>query len=210
MTDDPRCTAAFWDGRYSSADRLWSGDPNPALVEEVSALPPGRALEAGCGEGADSIWLARRGWTVTGTDVSQVALDRAAGHTPPELAGRITWRRTDVLDRVPETAAHDLVFSAFLHLPSPVRRQVFAGLAEAVAPGGSLVLVLHHPRDLADGLVPRPPEPDLFCTAEELADDLVPLGGWTVRTGAARPRTVTHEGREVTVHDAVLRAERTA
>ncbi|WP_448318494.1 class I SAM-dependent methyltransferase [Streptomyces sp. CO7] len=210
MTDDPRFTAGFWDARYSSADRLWSGDPNPALVDEVSGLTPGRALEAGCGEGADSLWLARQGWTVTGTDVSQVALDRAAGHTPPELAGQVTWRRADVLDWMPETAAYELVFSTFLHLPSHVRRQVFAGLAEAVAPGGSLVVVLHHPRDLTDGAVPRPPEPDLFCTADELADDLIPAGGWTVHTRAARLRTVTHEGREVTVHDAVLRAERAA
>ncbi|NYV76946.1 bifunctional 2-polyprenyl-6-hydroxyphenol methylase/3-demethylubiquinol 3-O-methyltransferase UbiG, partial [Streptomyces sp. UH6] len=196
MTDDPRFTAAFWDDRYSSAERLWSGNPNPALVEEVSGLTPGRALEAGCGEGADSIWLARQGWTVTGTDVSRVALERAAVHTPPELAGRLTWRWTDVLDQVPETGAYGLVFTAFLHLPSAVRRQVFAGLAEAVAPGGSLVVVAHHPRDLDEGAVPRPPEPDLFYTADELAEDLVPVGGWQVRTRAARPRTVTHEGRE--------------
>jgi SAM-dependent methyltransferase len=210
MTDDPRFTASFWDERYSSADRLWSGNPNPTLVDEVSGLAPGRALEAGCGEGADSLWLARQGWTVTGTDVSEVALRRAAEHTPPELAGQVTWRRTDVLDWVPETRTYDLVFTAFMHLPSATRRQVFAGLAEAVAPGGSLVVIAHHPRDLEEGAVPRPPEPDLFYTAEELAEDLVPIGGWEVRTRDARPRTVTHEGREVTVHDTVLRAERTA
>jgi SAM-dependent methyltransferase len=208
MTDDPRYTAAFWDDRYSSADRLWSGNPNPALVDEVAGLTPGRALEAGCGEGADSLWLARQGWTVTGTDVSEVALERAAAHTPPELAARVTWRRADVLDWLPEAGAYDLVVTAFLHLPSATRRPVFAGLAQAVAPGGSLVVIAHHPRDLTDGVVPRPPEPDLFCTAEELAGDLLPAGGWTVRTQDARPRTVAHEGREVTVHDTVLRAER--
>ncbi len=99
--DDPeQFTQEFWDDRYSSAGRLWSGQPNPQLVAQTADLAPGEALEAGCGEGADAIWLARQGWTVTAVDVSAVALERAAGHAAAagdEIARRITWQREDLL-----------------------------------------------------------------------------------------------------------------
>src|SRR6185295_18570046 len=71
---------AEWDNRYLDRERLWSGQPNGALVVEVAGLTPGRALDVGCGEGADAVWLAKGGWEVTALDVSGVALQRAAGH----------------------------------------------------------------------------------------------------------------------------------
>src|SRR3954451_10931668 len=77
--DEPiEFTQEFWDDRYRSAGQLWSGQPNAQFAAQVADLAPGEALGAGCGEGADAIWLAQRGWTVTGVDVSAVALDRAA------------------------------------------------------------------------------------------------------------------------------------
>src|SRR3954471_21898208 len=83
MTHSPQpvpVTAAEWDERYTGSPQIWSGNPNGALVAEVAALAPGRALDVGCGEGADAVWLATRGWRVTALDVSEVALDRAAQH----------------------------------------------------------------------------------------------------------------------------------
>lgn len=89
-------TQEFWDDRYRSAGRLWSGQPNPQLVAQTAGLTPGDALDAGCGEGADAIWLARRGWNVTAVDVSAVALERAAASAGVEgVPARIVWRRED-------------------------------------------------------------------------------------------------------------------
>ena len=81
--------AIDWDERYSRAERVWSGEPNGALVSEVTSLLPGTALDVGCGEGADAIWLAGLGWKVTAIDVTDIALGRA-GRRPK----RPTWRST--------------------------------------------------------------------------------------------------------------------
>ena len=48
-------TQEFWDARYGSTDQIWSGNPNPQLVEQVADLAPGTALDVGSGEGADAI-----------------------------------------------------------------------------------------------------------------------------------------------------------
>ena len=88
-------TQEFWDARYRSADRIWSGNPNPHLVAHVAELVPRTALDVGCGEGADTIWLASLGWHVTAIDVSTVALDRAAEQAAAagrRVADRITWQ----------------------------------------------------------------------------------------------------------------------
>ncbi len=53
-------SAGFWDERYRSRDAVWSGEPNEQLIAEVTGLPAGDALDVGCGEGADAIWLAQR------------------------------------------------------------------------------------------------------------------------------------------------------
>ena len=68
----------FWEDRYRRRGRVWSGRPNPVLVDFVGSLRPGTALDLGCGEGGDAIWLARQGWHVIAVDISTTALDRAA------------------------------------------------------------------------------------------------------------------------------------
>lgn len=139
---------AFWDERYGSAESVWSGNPNPQLVAQAADLTPGRALDVGAGEGADSVWLARQGWDVVGLDISPVALGKAAAHAViAGVADRIEWRQADLLEWQPGDERFDLVTAHFMHLPADLRRQVFPRLAQAVAPGGRLLVVGHHPED---------------------------------------------------------------
>ncbi len=209
---------AFWDARYRSAHSLWSGNPHRHLVAEADGLPAGMALDAGAGEGADAIWLARRGWRVTAVDISGVALERAAGHAAKAgwsvptgnereaVAERIQWLREDLLEWRPPERAYDLVTAQYLHLPAESRRTLFARLAAAVAAGGTLLIVGHHPLDL-ETTMPRPPQPELFFTGDDLVKDLG--DGWEIVTNVAAPHeTADPEGRPVVIHDTVFRARR--
>jgi SAM-dependent methyltransferase len=203
-------TREFWDDRYSSADRLWSGQPNPQLVAQTTGLTPGEALDAGCGEGADAIWLASRGWTVTAVDVSTVALERATSHAAAQgdqIAGRISWQHEDLLSWEPGSQRFDLVSAQFMHLPSPALESMHARLAAAVRPGGTLLIVGHHPDDLHVN-VGRPAQLATFAPVEELAAALDP-GDWDVMIASAIGRPATDlDGQPVTLTDAVLRATR--
>ena len=134
----------YWDGRYAERARIWSGEPNASLVREAGDLEPGKALDLGCGEGGDAIWLARRGWHVTAVDISRIALDRAAEHAAAAgVADRIDWQRHDLGTSFPE-GVYDLVSAQFLHsrveLP---REKILRMAATAVAPGGVLLVVGH-------------------------------------------------------------------
>ncbi|SNR68629.1 FAD-dependent oxidoreductase [Blastococcus mobilis] len=199
-----------WEEQYRSHPMLWSGRPNPPLVEQAAGLAPGSALDVGCGEGADAIWLAERGWQVTAVDFSATALERAAGHAAAagaDVAARIDWQHADVTAGLPVTGPYDLVTSHFMHLHGDERRKLVAQLASAVAPGGTLLVVGHDKSDL-ETAARRPHAPDLFFTAEEVASSLDP-GEWQIVVAEARPRQAhAHEGDVATVHDAVVVARR--
>lgn len=199
-------TREYWEERYASTDRVWSGRANLPVVQEAGPLVPGRALDVAAGEGGDAIWLAERGWTVTALDVAQVALDRAARHADERgVADRITWVRADARTwRTDER--FDLVTSAYLHLPVGEREPWLASVATLVAPGGSLLVVAHHASDI--GVMPRPDRSDLFAEPAELAAALDPAE-WAILAAEARPRAATDpDGAPVTVHDTVLHARR--
>ncbi len=201
---------AAWDERYSSADRIWSGHPNPHLVAAAAKLTAARALDVGCGEGADAIWLASQGWQVTGIDVSAVALNRAASQASAageQIARRITWQRADVLSWIPPLRQFDLVSAQFMQLPPPELESLHRRLADTVRLGGVLLIVGHHPSDLDTG-IGRPHHPDLMFTAEQVAARLDP-GEWAITViGAPEREALLPDGQSVTVRDAVLQATR--
>ncbi|MBB2944302.1 thioredoxin reductase/SAM-dependent methyltransferase [Actinoplanes lutulentus] len=197
-----------WEERYRGKDAIWSGRPNPQLVAEATDLSAGRALDVGSGEGADAVWLAQRGWQVTAADISTVALGRAAGHAKSAgVADRITFSHADLRQEAPAAASYDLVSAQFMHLPPQARQELYAHLAGAVAPGGTLLIVGHHPSDLVT-TVGRMHFPDMLFTGEQIAATLDP-SLWEIVAAEARPRPHTDpEGREITIHDAVLVARR--
>jgi SAM-dependent methyltransferase len=210
--EPPFATQAEWDERYRSASRIWSGQPNPHLVAQAAGLTPGTALDVGSGEGADAIWLAKAGWRVTALDISPVALERAADHAAeagPEVAGRITWRHADVAaaDPDPDLGRFDLVTAQFMHLPPDQLAVLHRRLAEAVAPGGTLLVVGHHPSDIESG-VRRPRGPGMLFAAEQVVAALDPAE-WQVAVADSHQRQVPGpDGEPVTVHDTVVRAVR--
>ena len=198
-----RFDEASWEERYGAAPALWSGRPNPQLVAEATALTPGRALDAGSGEGGDALWLAGRGWEVTAVDFSTVALGRAAAEAG-RLGAEVDWVHADLTRWAPPADAFDLVSAQYLHLPGDDRDPVVARLAAAVAPGGSLLVVGHRPSEVHAG------RPEMFFTAQQVAATLDP-DAWDVVVCEDRPRTASGPaGRELPVADTVLRARRRA
>ncbi|MEU7590876.1 bifunctional NAD(P)/FAD-dependent oxidoreductase/class I SAM-dependent methyltransferase [Micromonospora sp. NPDC049230] len=197
-----------WEERYRSKPAVWSGRPNPQLVAEVADLAPGRALDVGSGEGADAVWLAERGWRVTAVDISTTALSRASAHADSVGVGdRIEFTHADLRDKPPVERAYDLVSAQFMHLPPVQRGELFARLADAVAPGGVLLIVGHHPSDLWTS-ARRMHMPDMMFTAQDVAATLDP-SDWEVLAAESRPRPATNpDGEQITLHDAVLLARR--
>jgi SAM-dependent methyltransferase len=192
-----------WDELYGS-EQVWSGRPNGTLVVEVAGLEPGTALDVGSGEGGDVVELARRGWRVTGLDVSGVALQRA--RDAAEAAGvEATWVHAALTDAVLPPGGFDLVTVHYPALPKDPPGAVPALLA-AVAPGGTL-LVVHH-ADLHEGAHEHGFDPDDYVGHDDLADALG--DGWTVEVRERRPRAdAPTTGRGAGhVDDLVLRARR--
>ncbi len=193
----------FWEERYASSGPVWSGKANQAVVQLVSELAPGRALDLGCGEGGDVIWLAQHGWEATGVDISETATRRgaAAAREAGIPEDRVHFLAADLATWTP-TGTYDLVAASFLqspvHLP---REEILRRAARHVAPGGRLLVVAHaamppwaeahaHHHDL--------PTPD-----EQVA--ALGLDGWTVEVAEVRSREATGpDGRSAVLDDTVV------
>jgi SAM-dependent methyltransferase len=153
-----------WDERYAAVGRLLSSDPDTAMVELVTPLPAGRALDLGAGEGRNSLWLARQGWEVTAVDASSVALDRVRASAAAEGLS-VSPVQADIGDFLRRGESFDLVVIANIH-PSPEERAVLLRSAVgAVRPGGHLFLVGHHLDSLGQT---GPPDPTRLYTEEAL------------------------------------------
>lgn len=199
----------FWDHLWSkalreSAEKVSSRPPNAHLMTELADLPPGRALDAGCGHGAESIWLAARGWRVTAVDFAAAALAqgrstaKAAGD---EIAERIEWIEGDLSGWTPEPGIYDLVVCLYVHVAGSVEEMV-GRLASGVAPGGTLFLVGHRPIDPATGAATAAAgqvQVSVECAVAALNPE-----EWELVVAEERPRGAAGTG-----VDAVIRARRT-
>ncbi|GAA2096806.1 NAD(P)/FAD-dependent oxidoreductase [Kitasatospora saccharophila] len=190
----------FWERRYGESEQIWSGRPNASLTVQAADLKPGRALDLGCGEGGDAIWLAKQGWQVTAADISQVALERAAARAAVEnVADRVEWQRVDLAHAFP-SGAYDLVSAQFLHSPAEFpRERVLRRAAAAVAPGGTLLVTSH----AASPVKHDHPHPEMhFPTPQEMLASLrLDPSEWTVELAEEHARH-DHPGHPVTDPDA--------
>lgn len=161
--DDDLIPLQHWEQRYAGTDAVWSGKVNPTLASALEHFPPGRSLDLGCGEGADVIWLAERGWDALGLDLSPTAVERAraaaaarglgsepadAPQHPPsvrdEHTGTVRFEQCDLTAWTPEADAFDLVTASFFHSRATLARTAILRRAlDAVAPGGRLVVLSH-------------------------------------------------------------------
>ena len=160
--------AHAWDERYAAVEQVWSRGPNQFVAAALAGLPPGDALDLACGEGRNALWLAGLGWRVTAIDFSQVAVERGRGLA--EAAGvQVDWRADDVLTA--ELPDADLVVLAYLQLPADSRRAVVRRAWEALAPGGTFLLVAHDSTNLAEG-TGGPQDASVLYTAQDVLADL--------------------------------------
>lgn len=194
-----------WEDRYSGDDSVWSGNANAQLVAEASALTPGTALDVGCGEGGDVIWLAQRGWKVTGADFSANGLTRAAQHATEAGMSELTnWWQVDARTFDADGRSFDLVTTSFLHPPDGGMVDVTRRLAEGVKPGGHLLVVGHAP----SGHFTQLSESHRNAMFE--ASDLLPAlsDDFEVLVVEQRPRTMVRDGETIEAHDSTLLARR--
>lgn len=194
-----------WDRRYAEPRLVWSAEPNRFLAEEAAGLPPGRALDLACGEGRNAVWLAGRGWEVTGVDFSPVAIEKARRMaTGAGVTARFV--RADLADHVPEPTSADLVALVYLQVPEPLRTTVLTRAAGALRPGGTLLWIAHDLANL-DGGYGGPRDPAVLSTPEGVAAALAGLD--VVRAEVVRRPVATDAGEAVAL-DTLVRATRPA
>jgi len=199
---------SFWDERWSRAlrehgDRVARRPPNAHLAAEAADLRPGRALDAGCGHGSDTLWLAARGWRVTAVDFAATALTYArstAETLGPDVAGRIEWVEADLATWTPRRDEYDLVLCLYVHSAGPVEELV-QRLAAGVARGGTLLTVGHRPIDPATGAATAAAGQAQVSVEAALA--ALDPGRWELVVAEERPRPAAGTG-----VDAVIRARR--
>jgi SAM-dependent methyltransferase len=177
-----------WNNRYAQKEFVWSLDPNRFVVLEVAGLRIGRALDLGCGEGRNAVWLAEQGWHVTGVDFSEAGLQKAR-----ELAQvrkvEVNWVLADVTAFRPKPVSYDLVLICYLQLPVPERHAVMAHARDALVVGGTLLYIGHDLSNLRQGWG-GPQDPAVLCTPMDVVAD---LPGFDIIKAEVVQRPVAHE-----------------
>lgn len=159
-----------WDEKFAASEFLFTARPNQTVVAEATSLKPGTALDIACGQGRNAVWLAEQGWHVTAVDFSRVGLDRA--RQLAEANGvDVTYIEADVVRWQPPAQAFDLVLIAYLQLPWEELKTVLAAATNALAPGGTM-LIVGHDADNIDRGYGGPPDPAVLYDAQRIAAEL--------------------------------------
>jgi len=192
-----------WNARYEGRELLWSALPNQFLVAEVGSLQPGRALDVGCGEGRNAVWLAEQGWEVTAVDFSEVGIEKGR-----EMAAHrgvaVTWVLEDLNRYEPPAGFFDLAIVFYIHIPAEQRSTMLARTAGAVRPSGTVLVVGHDVTNLDDGYG-GPQDPALLYTPEDIVGD---LPGLAVVRAARVTRVVENDDGRFEAIDTLVRMER--
>jgi len=182
---DPDSRRARWNKRYAARELVWSAGPNRLLEQEVRAMAPARALDAACGEGRNALWLAEQGWTVTGADFSDVAIDKAR-RIGRQRGVDVSWQVVDLAREIPSGGPWDLVCLLYLHTDAAERTHWLPGLVDAVAPGGTFLYVGHDPANIDHG-VGGPQKPEYLLDARAI---VAALPGWRIEAARVVERPV--------------------
>jgi SAM-dependent methyltransferase len=194
-----------WNRRYGGTELVWTANPNRFLVSETAGLTPGRALDVACGEGRNAVWLAEQGWRATGVDFSDVALAKAQGLA--EARGvAVDWLHADVIAHRPDERAYDLVIVFYLQLAEADRRPALRAAADAVAAGGTFLLVAHDSSNLEHGHG-GPQHPAVLYTGADVVADIDGSGLVVERAGVVERPVQVSEGERIAL-DALVRAHR--
>ncbi len=197
--------ANAWDARYDGDALIWTAEPNRFLVAEVDGLTPDRALDLACGEGRNAVWLAERGWTVTGVDFSVVGLDKARRLADARRVS-VHWEAADVTEYETTEQGYDLVVVMYLQLPETSRRRAFRHAAASVGPGGTLLVVGHDSTNLTDGWG-GPGDPAVLYGPDDVT---AALDGLQIVKSTRVARPVQTDAGEKTAIDVLVRATRTS
>jgi SAM-dependent methyltransferase len=204
MESGGRVDATGWDERYADRPLVWPAEPNRFVAEHLSDLAPGRALDLAGGEGRNAVWLAARGWDVELVDFSEIALGKARNRAEAEGVA-ITCTLADVTAD-PNLDPADLVLLSYLQLEREAWRSASRLAAALVAPGGTLFIVAHAARNLAEG-TGGPSEPEVLRSPDEVVADLAGTGLEIVTAGEVLRPVETEDGVRDAI-DLLVRAER--
>lgn len=190
-----------WNRRWARRGFRSRFEPSLFLAEEVEGIQPGRALDLGCGQGRNAVWLAQRGWQITAVDFSEVALAQARC-LPRSRATSVEWVMADLREYEPPVGTFDLVLHLYVHLPAPARRLVLRRAAAALAPGGVLLVLSHDVVNLNIGYG-GPSDPAVLYAAADIAAE---LPGLRIQRAEQVARPVETEEGEAVAIDALVRA----
>ncbi|MGP5056500.1 class I SAM-dependent methyltransferase [Brachybacterium paraconglomeratum] len=192
----------YWEQRYSGSERIWSGKVNATMASVVAELSPGTAIDLGCGEGGDVLWLAEQGWTAHGLDISTVAVGRAREEAAVRGLDGASFDAVDLDAWEPKPASVDLVTASFFQSSVALDRIAIRRRAmTALRTGGRLVTISH--------AAPPSWAKDHTAKMVSVQDEAAQLGGsaeeWEVELAEERPRAATAPDGSAGEHlDAVL------